>query len=79
MEPREITLKLEIWRHVMDIKSRNDDLTSRERWNDSFMWWKRHFDEINKYRAWLWYYKHLNRYEKWNYANLCWNLKFNNK
>ena len=26
MELREITLKLEIWRQVMDIKSRNDDL-----------------------------------------------------
>ena len=36
MEPREITLKLEIWRQVMDIKSRNDDLTSRKRWNDSY-------------------------------------------
>ena len=45
MEPREITLKLEIWRQVMDIKSRNDDLTSRERWNDSFKWWKRHFEK----------------------------------
>ena len=61
MEPREITLKLEIWRQVMDIKSRNDDLTSRERWNDSFKWWKRHFDEINKYQASSCNYKHSNK------------------
>ena len=46
MELREIKLKLEIWRQVMDIKSRNDDFNSRKRWNDSFKWWKRHFEKL---------------------------------
>ena len=40
----------------MHIKSRQDDLTSRQQWNDSFKWWKRHFDKINKYRALFWNY-----------------------
>ena len=60
MKLREIMLKLEIKQQVINIKSKKKDLTSRERWNDSFKWWKRHFDQINKYRAWLGFYKHLN-------------------
>ena len=44
----------------MDIKSIKDDLTSRKRWNDSFKWWKQHFDETNKFEASSWNYELLN-------------------
>ena len=44
MELRQINLKLEIKQQVINVNSRQDDLTSRQQWNDSFKWWKRNFD-----------------------------------
>ena len=62
MELRKIMLKHEIKQQVLNVKSKKKDLTCRQQSNDSFKWWKRHFDKINKYQASSCNYKHSN----WN-------------